>query len=165
MPLAALPFSPEHYADWRRHSVEVYAAEKVAAGAWPAEGAAERSETELTSVLNAEQNTVGNSLRRVVFSDAPEPTVGWFWVGPATRDALPGTAWLYDIEIVPEHRGKGLGREVMALAEAETLRLGYTRLGLHVFGSNQVARRLYESCGYTLTDLNFAKDLEPPAGT
>jgi len=165
MPLAALPFDDASYALWREHSIKVFAAEKVDAGTWAADGAEAKAEASLTSVLTAEQHTAGNAVRRVVFADRAADTVGWFWVGPASRDTKPGTGWLYDIEIVPAHRGQGLGREVMALAEAEARRLGYARLGLHVFAQNPVSRHLYEACGYGLTDLLYCKDLDAPGGT
>jgi GNAT superfamily N-acetyltransferase len=161
MLLLARPFPPDEFGPLRQHMVAAYAREKVEAGAWSADNATQLAEADMDSLLPQGLATPGHALRRVVAPDNPT-TVGWFWVGPA-RSAPPELAWLYDIEIVPAFRGQKLGRIVMALAEQTALDLGYTRLGLHVFAPNSVARRLYESCGYELTDLNFAKTLTNPS--
>jgi ribosomal protein S18 acetylase RimI-like enzyme len=75
---------------------------------------------------------------------------GCLWLGPRSperRDAW----WVWDIEVDASHRGRGVGRSAMQLAEDEARSRGATSLGLHVFGDNGTARRLYESLGY-LTD-------------
>jgi hypothetical protein len=36
---------------------------------------------------------------------------------------------------------------------------GWTRVGLHVFGTNDVAQRLYQRTGYTVTDVVMEKVL------
>lgn len=52
------------------------------------------------------------------------------------------------MRIEERHRGRGYGREAMTLAEVEARRLGLDRVGLNVFGGNEVARGLYRSLGY-----------------
>src|SRR5579872_873826 len=49
-------------------------------------------------------------------------------------------AFVYAIEILPEFRGRGYGREAMLLFEDEARAHGLTHLGLNVFGGNEVAR-------------------------
>jgi ribosomal protein S18 acetylase RimI-like enzyme len=56
-------------------------------------------------------------------------------------------------------RGRGFGRAAMVLAEQEARRGGARRLGLNVFGTNTVARSLYESLGYEITELQMSKEL------
>lgn len=85
--------------------------------------------------------------------------VGTLWVGRPPGDPAPGGAWVYDVEVAEEHRGRGHGRTLMRLAEAEAAAGGATRLGLNVFTTNTPARRLYESLGYAVTAHHFAKPL------
>jgi ribosomal protein S18 acetylase RimI-like enzyme len=47
----------------------------------------------------------------------------------------------------------------MLLAEDEARKRGATELGLNVFGTNAVARHLYESLGYNPTSIRMAKKL------
>jgi ribosomal protein S18 acetylase RimI-like enzyme len=56
-------------------------------------------------------------------------------------------AYLYDIQVVPEHRGRGPGRQALDLFEREARRRGFTVAGLNVFGSNDVARACTEPPG------------------
>ncbi|HVN51407.1 MAG TPA: GNAT family N-acetyltransferase [Acidimicrobiales bacterium] len=72
--------------------------------------------------------------------------VGSLWIGPA--EDQPDVLWVWDIEIGAEHRGRGLGRQAMLLAEQLARSFGARELGLNVFGGNLVARHLYESLGF-----------------
>jgi len=51
----------------------------------------------------------------------------------------------------------GVGREVLALVEAEVRRLHGSSLGLSGFGSNDRARRLYEHSGYEVVLVQMRK--------
>jgi hypothetical protein len=72
-------------------------------------------------------------------------------------------AYLFDIELVPEARGRGLGRATMLAAEQTARSLGATRMGLNVFGHNTVAARLYDSLGYLVVGEVLTRPVEPPA--
>jgi len=50
----------------------------------------------------------------------------------------------------------------MLLAEAEAHRRGFRRIGLNVFGGNEIARNLYRSLGYTETAIHMRKNLPSP---
>ena len=57
-----------------------------------------------------------------------------------------------------------------AAVEVEAARHGAASIGLNVFGTNDVARRLYQSAGYRVATMQMNKDLagvaetlEPPA--
>jgi len=67
--------------------------------------------------------------------------------------------WVWSIEIDPPFRGRGFRRAAMTLAEAEARRGGASRLGVNVFGSNTIARSLYESIGYETLELQMSKEL------
>ncbi|HUZ19588.1 MAG TPA: GNAT family N-acetyltransferase [Acidimicrobiales bacterium] len=50
--------------------------------------------------------------------------------------------------VEPEHRNKGLARELLACLEARAVELGYERLYLDTGPLQAAAMRLYESSGY-----------------
>jgi ribosomal protein S18 acetylase RimI-like enzyme len=98
--------------------------------------------------------------------------------GPATPDMLfsvlehegtsVGTLWLalrdegafvFDVEADAAHRGKGHGRTLMLLAEAQAIAAGKRTIGLNVFAGNTPAERLYESLGYETTQYSLYKQL------
>jgi len=66
---------------------------------------------------------------------------------------------VYDIEIDPEHRGRGLGRDTMLLAEEEARLRGRRRIKLNVFARNTVARALYRSLGFEEMAVQMAKEV------
>ncbi len=55
------------------------------------------------------------------------------------------------IAIDAEHRGKGIGTQLMAEAEKSCRELGLKKLSLIVFEQNMDAKRLYERLGYAET--------------
>ncbi len=87
-----------------------------------------------------------------------EEVVGLLWMG-RPLSGPPGTWFVFDVEIDEAHRGRGLGREAMRLAEEWTRARGGTRVGLNVFGPNTVARTLYDSLGYRVMAIAMYKDL------
>lgn len=62
----------------------------------------------------------------------------------APEDVHPA-AYLHALYLTPKVAGKGLGRQLVALIEAEARRLGYTRIGLH---SSRTAHGFYQKLGY-----------------
>ncbi|MER5441942.1 GNAT family N-acetyltransferase [Streptomyces sp. NPDC002790] len=80
--------------------------------------------------------------------------VGTLWV--AQR---PDGAFVFDVEVSAEHRGRGHGRSLMLLAEADSIAAGTTRIGLNVFAGNATALRLYDSLGYEPTGHYLYKQL------
>jgi ribosomal protein S18 acetylase RimI-like enzyme len=83
---------------------------------------------------------------------------GYVWIGPQPS-AAEGYWWVWDVEVDAALRGRGVGRAVMTLAEAEVRARDGRELGLNVFGDNVVARRLYESLGYVEASIRMRKPL------
>jgi len=54
------------------------------------------------------------------------------------------------LAVDPGRQGRGLGRALMEEAMREARRRGARKLSLRVLASNVAARRLYESCGFTV---------------
>lgn len=147
--------TPAEFEAFRHDSIRGYAAEQVASGNWPAEGAEERAIEQTDQLLPQGLDTPG-MLLLTAEGPAGEP-VGMVWI--ALRHAELGTAWIYQITVAAEHRGHGYGRALLRAAEVETARRGATVLALNVFGHNHVARALYESSGYETTSLHMRKPL------
>ncbi len=69
-------------------------------------------------------------------------------VGSVFLGVRGGGAWLFDITIDEAQRGRGLGRAAMLALEHEVRALGFDRLGLNVWGGNEIARSLYRSLSF-----------------
>lgn len=54
---------------------------------------------------------------------------------------------IHDLAVLPETRGKGIGKALLAAIEAEALKRGACKVTLEVLSGNP-ARHLYEACGY-----------------
>lgn len=84
--------------------------------------------------------------------------VGILWYG--VRGAEDNRkAFIYDIVVNVEERGKKFGERALQLLEIEVKKHGLSSIGLHVFGHNLIARKLYEKLGYEITNLNLEKKL------
>ncbi len=59
---------------------------------------------------------------------------------------------IHDIAVVPEHRGKGIGRALLAAIEDEARRRGCAKITLEVRSDNALARDLYRRCGFWGTE-------------
>lgn len=63
------------------------------------------------------------------------------------------TAELKRMYVAPEHRGRGVGRALVAELEAEARRLGATRIVLETGVRQDRALALYRSCGFEVIPL------------
>lgn len=84
--------------------------------------------------------------------DGDEQAVGTAWLAGKGCDAFLG-----DLRIDPTLRGRGHGKAAMAALEEHARAAGCDRLRLHVFAHNQVARSLYERCGFEIVSLQMNK--------
>jgi GNAT superfamily N-acetyltransferase len=55
---------------------------------------------------------------------------------------------VHDLAVLPEYRGRGIGRALLAAAEQRARARGCAKLTLEVLETNDGARRLYESFGF-----------------
>src|SRR5690348_16343336 len=107
--------------EYLRQAIGNYAEAHVAAGSWAAEEAEERSAAEFAELLPAGLATE-NMLLFMAESGGGD-VVGWVWL--SLKHPRGGQfAWIYDIEVVADRRGKGYGRALLAAAEAELRQRG-----------------------------------------
>jgi ribosomal protein S18 acetylase RimI-like enzyme len=95
----------------------------------------------------------------------------WVWTGPDNEiQAMAGlqakeggVAWLNRFGIAPAIRGKGLAAQLMNELIDIARRRGDTEVSLGVYGSNHIARRVYEKLGFKPVSERIAD--EDPSGT
>lgn len=80
--------------------------------------------------------------------------VALLWIGQHG----PRAGFVYDIVVREEARGRGLGRATMNAGATWCRDRGYAVLGLNVFGANTIARGLYDSMGFRVTDEQLRYD-------
>jgi RimJ/RimL family protein N-acetyltransferase len=145
--------TPERYVAWRTLAVAGYADENVRAGHWQPEQALSLSEAQFDELLTEGLATPGQWLWSVVADSGEE--VGILWVARRRE----GRAFIYDIEMNPAHRGSGYGTAALLALEDWCRANGFDSIGLHVFGHNEAAWRLYKRLGYTETSVQMEKRL------
>jgi ribosomal protein S18 acetylase RimI-like enzyme len=147
------PMTAAEFGAWRASAIPGYAAAHERTGGWSAERAKSRAERQTDRLLPAGPETPGMLL---LSAETLEGAVlGMVWI--ALDHPSAGFAWIYEIEIFPEHRGEGYGRALLGAAEQEIEKHGITDIGLNVFGTNVVARGLYDSSGYEVAAIQMRK--------
>jgi ribosomal protein S18 acetylase RimI-like enzyme len=83
----------------------------------------------------------------------------------AGNDGIRG--WLHYVAVSPDRRGLGVGRALVAHAEAWLARhQGVTKVNLQVRGDNAAVTGFYRHLGYAIEDrASLGKRLAPPGGT
>jgi len=156
-PLPVLrPMLPDEFVTYLEWAIDDYAAELERNGKATGEAAQIASRASFDSLLPDGLATLGHTLLVATGPDDGEK-VGVLWFGPSTDD--PAMAWIYDITVDEDKRGRGWGRAIMRAFEGEARARGFARAGLNVYGDNHVARRLYESLGYVETSRQLHKEL------
>ena len=138
-------------------SIPEYAEEKVRAGSWHPDEALRMSQEGHDKFLPDGMATPGHFLFELVEAYTNH-VVGCLWIFINDK-ARPPRSWIYDIAIEGPHRGRGLGKAALKLAEDEAARRGSSLMELHVFGWNTRAIALYEKAGYGYVDMVMSKPI------
>ncbi|OGO50966.1 MAG: hypothetical protein A2148_03000 [Chloroflexi bacterium RBG_16_68_14] len=75
--------------------------------------------------------------------------VGWILTHPGRSDDGVQRGFVEDVVVARSHRGHGIARRLMELAEAHYRERGFAGMQLTVRADNAPALRLYASLGYT----------------
>ena len=70
-------------------------------------------------------------------------------------------AYVYDVNIAPEHQRKGYASRAFLALESVARNLGLAGVALHVFGHNVAAQAMYTKLGYLPTNINLYKPVGP----
>jgi ribosomal protein S18 acetylase RimI-like enzyme len=150
------PAAADEIEAWLPRLAAEYAAKIAESGALPPDEARRKAENDLRRQLTAGPDRAGQLIFRVMIG--PQP-VGWLWLVVPYPGGDPSMAWVNNVEIDEEFRGRGYGRQAMLLAEREAAARGMTSVGLNVHGQNTIARGLYDSLGYQVTAQQMKKVL------
>jgi len=148
------PMTPSEFDAFMSDEVEGFAQELVAAGA-DVEAARERSRTLMDELVPAGLESPGMEFHAARVGNE---TVGGLWLSTAQT-----MAFVYNIEVRPEHRRRGYGAAIMNAAARHCRDHGHPYLGLNVFAHNPGARALYDKLGYRVSHDYHALDV-PDAG-
>lgn len=164
-PLPALVLQPLDEAEfeaWRREAIPAYAADHVQAGTWTVAECLARSREAYDTLLPTGLATSGHHFARLV---APATglaqrgeRVGFLWWAEAESAGLTG-AFVYDLEIHEHARRRGYAKAALFELERIARERGLAFVGLHVFGHNAGALRLYEDVGFVPTSISMRKVL------
>lgn len=146
-----IPMSQSEFDLFLERSIPEYAEDKVRAGNWTEAESLERSRKEFEELLPLGLSTKDNFLYTL---HDDKQSMGMIWI----KVDMP-SAFIYEVYIEEKFRGNGHGKSIMLLLEEKAREMGLKTLKLHVFGSNHVARRLYEKVGYEITNINMSKTL------
>lgn len=146
--LVVRPMTLEEFPDYFQGQVDTYAAEKVAAGKCTLEEALSESKEEMANLLPDGLMSEGQF---VFVAELRNERIGTVWVDIDTDLEVP-RAFGLDIEIDNALRGQGLGRDLMRTTQAECRKRGAKGFALSVFGHNSIARKMYESFGFEVTE-------------
>ena len=156
MTVRLVPMTPARYLSWVPETVGGFAVQQTASGAMPDAEAREYAEREFDKLLPEGLLTHGHHVWSAYDGDVE---VGYLWL--RVREQSDGTeAFVFDIAVTPDLRGRGHGRAMMQAAENEARALGATEMRLNVFGHNAVAHRLYERLGYETASTQMARRLD-----
>lgn len=151
------PMRGETYPAYVETAIRSYADENVAAGRWPPVGAVERSREDFESLLPRGLDTPDNFLFEIVEGEQG-PTVGYVWYALERKHGACG-AYIYDLEVKPEHRRAGHARRALKALERLAAQSGASSIGLNVFANNVGAQALYRELGYAPTNFSMRKPL------
>lgn len=147
-----LPKSDDEVARWLPVAMDAYEHARLDAGD-TAEGAHAARRTSEQQFFPDGKLVEGHFLFTVV---ADDEEAGWLWLGPSPDG---GSWWIWDVAVHAPHRGRGIGRATMLLAEEFARSQGATTMRLNVFADNTPAIALYDSLGYETASMHKQKRL------
>ncbi|WP_241781912.1 GNAT family N-acetyltransferase [Paenibacillus sp. DMB5] len=115
------------------------------------------SRDEMNRYLPQGLHTEGAFLYSIV-EDTGNTQAGYIWFNVA-QGRQGKEAFIYDFYIFEPYQQKGYGSMALTLLDEEARCMGVTRIGLHVFGDNDRAFKLYQKMGYGITDITMSKKL------
>jgi ribosomal protein S18 acetylase RimI-like enzyme len=150
------PATADEIEAWLPRLAAEYAAHIAGSGFLPPADARRKADNDLRAQLTDGPGRAGQLIFRLMAGQQP---VGWLWLAVPFPGGDPAMAWVNNVEVGEEFRGRGYGRQAMLLAEQEAAARGMTSLGLNVHGQNTVARGLYDSLGYQVAAQQMKKAL------
>jgi GNAT superfamily N-acetyltransferase len=159
------PFDQGDFDAWRAEAIPAYAFDHVRSGNWSMAECLARSQEAFDSLLPGGLETPGHTFSSIVANASagaatmdPRSRVGVRWWAETEAAGRRG-AFVYDIEIFEHARRRGYAQAALGELERIARERGIASVGLHVFGHNAGARRLYDEIGFVPTSVSMRKDL------
>ncbi|MCL2462050.1 MAG: GNAT family N-acetyltransferase [Defluviitaleaceae bacterium] len=125
-----------------------YAEDLIHAGFAAEEDAAGISRDEYAKILPKGFHTPDADFHVILNSENEEAGI------ILVKEILLGVALIMDIEIKERFRRRGYARDALLLVESELAARYFSMIVLNVFEYNAGAKKLYESCGYTVFNVD-----------
>jgi ribosomal protein S18 acetylase RimI-like enzyme len=152
-----VPFTDADYRGWLIQAIPEFALTNVDDGRWTLEESIQKSKEAHAALLPQGLQTPGHFFVRLQEADSGAD-VGTLWWEECDKAGM-REAYVYDIEIDESARRRGFGRAAFHELERVARERGVNQLGLHVFGHNHGARRLYDELGFQPTSITMRKIL------
>jgi ribosomal protein S18 acetylase RimI-like enzyme len=152
-----VPFTGLDFHAWLLQAIPAFALSNVENGHWTLAESIDKSRQAHADLLPQGLETPGQFFVHL-HDDASGERVGALWWCEADK-AGRREAWVYNIEIDAAARRRGFARAAFAELERVVRARGVQQLGLHVFGHNTGARRLYDELGFEATSITMRKVL------
>jgi GNAT superfamily N-acetyltransferase len=96
------------------------------------------------------------SIIYLVFTEGGKNAVGFTQLYPVYSSTRLARTWLLnDLYVIPEYRGKGLSKALIAKAQELAQKTGAAGVLLETARDNQVGNQLYPAMGFDLEESNF----------
>jgi len=87
---------------------------------------------------------------RILVLESMGQVVGYATLGPNRIDSLPQDGEVYELYLLPEYQGVGLGKKLFLEAREELLHLGMKSVVVWVLEDNEPAVQFYKNAGGTV---------------
>ena len=152
-----VPFADVDFHAWLVQAIPAFALTNVEDGRWTLAESIEKSKEAHALLLPRGLDTPDQFFMHLHDVESGD-RVGTLWWSEAEKGGA-REAWVYNIEIEESARRRGFARAALLELERVARERGLHQVGLHVFGHNHGARRLYEALGFEPTSITLRKTL------
>ena len=152
-----VPFSDVDFHAWLVQAIPAFALANVEDGRWTLAESIEKSKDAHALLLPQGLQTPDQFFVRLQDADSGSDVGALWWA--ESDQAGRRQAYVYSIEIEDHARRRGFARAAFHELERVAREHGVHHLGLHVFGHNHGARRLYDELGFEPTGITMRKTL------
>ena len=152
-----VPFTEADFHAWLVQAIPAFALTNVQDGRWSLAESIPKSQEAHAALLPQGLATPGQFFMHL-HDDASGERVGSIWWSEGDKGGQ-REAYVYNIEIDEGARRRGHARAAFAELERVAREHGMAQVGLHVFGHNDGARRLYDELGFEPTSITLRKVL------
>jgi ribosomal protein S18 acetylase RimI-like enzyme len=157
MGVCFVPFTEADFHAWLVQAIPAFALTNVQDGRWSLAESIDKSRQAHAALLPQGLATPGQFFVHL-HDDATGQRVGALWWSEGDKGGQ-SEAYVYNVEIDEAARRRGFARAAFAELERVAREHGMQQVGLHVFGHNTGARRLYDTLGFEPASITLRKVL------